>query len=253
MTKIICGFPGIGKTYLTQNNQYPQYHFLDLDSSQFDKSGFPENYLAAIDRHFVEGVYDFILVSTHPDVIKCIDDRNYGYGVVHVVYPEYKRDPRHQIYADRENERLKEMFMNRYISRGSSPEFIKLMDTNFWNFVEDLENAPVGLTQHRCNSTLDDLNFYVWRILGLTNGIEKNLVSNWDGWDEDGHTLVFHDAVLNPNGWGPHYYSMMHQHKSTNKFEVFIDTEHGFVTVDDREFDQSYNYTFEISLKRFKN
>lgn len=250
MTKIICGFAGIGKTTTTQGNKYPQYKFIDLDSSQFDKAGFPANYLEMIDIHFTQGIYDFILVSTHPDVIKGLIEKDYGEGVVHLVYPEYKQDMRHAEWCSRENASLKEMFLERYEKRGSSSEFIEMMDRNFWGFVSGLEQVPTTVTHHRVNKIIDDLDFFVWRILGTENGIEKNLVHSWDGWDEDGHVLVFHDAVLNPVGWGPHYYSMMHQKKDNEKFVVSIDTESGVVTVDDRENELSYNYTFEINLKK---
>ena len=78
-TKIIAGFPGIGKTYFTNavDNEKRDIlaanlrtlKVLDLDSSDFSwkNDAFPWNYIEAIKENV--GKYDIIFVSTHQSLL----------------------------------------------------------------------------------------------------------------------------------------------------------------------------------------
>ena len=66
-TLLICGFPGVGKTYLWNELRLP---VTDSDSSRFRKGNFPENYV-----NHIKGILtnnpdnEIILISTH-DIVR---------------------------------------------------------------------------------------------------------------------------------------------------------------------------------------
>ena len=83
-TLIICGFPAIGKT--TISNQ--RLDILDLDSSKFNwinigggerirHPEFPKNYIDAVEENL--GKFKYILISTHYVVRKELSDRGLKY------------------------------------------------------------------------------------------------------------------------------------------------------------------------------
>ena len=69
--KIICGFPGTGKTYFkgyVEGSCYaPQGYCEDSDSSYFDKNNFPQNYIDHIEDLIKKGT-NIIFISTHQEV-----------------------------------------------------------------------------------------------------------------------------------------------------------------------------------------
>ena len=70
LDRVIAGFPGVGKSYLFKGNSE---QYADSDSSTFDKSDFPANYM----RHIAEllGSTDkTIFVSTHDTVRQALID-----------------------------------------------------------------------------------------------------------------------------------------------------------------------------------
>jgi hypothetical protein len=111
MTIYISGFPGIGKSYIANEN------IADSDSSLFSKDGFPTNYI------------DFIttqnkpiqLISSHKEVRKELEIRNIAYTLV---YPAIN---------------LKEEYIQRYINRGSTEAFIAFISSNWESFILDIE------------------------------------------------------------------------------------------------------------------
>lgn len=115
-TKIICGFPGVGKTHFYKN--YNKLDIKDSDSSKFShidgkkNSQFPENYINHIER--TKDAHDYILVSTHPEVIQELLDR--------------ELDPI-LVYPKRES---KEKYLKLYKERGSSKEFIEKINKEFF-------------------------------------------------------------------------------------------------------------------------
>lgn len=127
-TKIILGFPGVGKTYLTNNPG--KLELSDSDSSKFSweevngerirNDDFPGNYIEHIVNNL--GRYDAIFVSTHAAVRRGLMERGIEASIV---YPTIDQ---------------KEDYLNRYKERGSDKAFITLMDDNFETFIKELDD-----------------------------------------------------------------------------------------------------------------
>lgn len=115
---IICGFPGIGKSYVTKHINHLKSH--DSDSSHFDKSDFPNNYIQHIKNLYETNDCDVIFVSTHKEVRDALIKENLPH---YVYYP---------------NIHLKEIFITRYKNRGSSKAFIDFMESHFELFVNEI-------------------------------------------------------------------------------------------------------------------
>lgn len=113
MTKVICGFPGVGKSTLFNSG----IKCTDSDSSKFDKDLFPGNYVDHIQALLDKGEVDYIFVSTHAVVRRELMKRGIPYTLV---YP---------------NIQLKEEYLERYRERGSPEAFISLMDKSWTTFV----------------------------------------------------------------------------------------------------------------------
>lgn len=113
---IVCGFPGIGKSYL--KTKYGE-SVSDSDSSTFPKEDFPHNYINHINN--LIGKKSLILVSTHKEVLDELEKLNVNFIIV---------------YPDRS---LKEEYIQRYIDRGSPQPFIDLLSNNWDTFQDDIE------------------------------------------------------------------------------------------------------------------
>jgi hypothetical protein len=120
---LITAFPGTDKTsYCNRDADYiPQGFATDSDSSTFDKSNFPQNYIEHIKEKISEG-YARIFISSHKEVRDALVENNLEFTLV---YP--KRE-------------LKEEYLKRYKERGSSESFINLLNNNWDNWIEELEN-----------------------------------------------------------------------------------------------------------------
>lgn len=129
---IISGFPGIGKSWLKANSDL---NVADSDSSKWDKSNFPQNYLAHISALYAEGNFDIILVSSHSDVRQGLVQLGLPFTLI---YPNIK---------------CKANYLERYVNRGSPQAFIDMMAKNWESFIEgcfDQENCNhVVLTQDK--------------------------------------------------------------------------------------------------------
>jgi hypothetical protein len=135
-TKIISGFPGIGKT--TFHEKYPDTT-LDSDSSSFgwiEKDGmktrdpeFPENYIRHIKQNV--GRYRFILVSSHKEVRDALKKHCLFF---YLVYPDFGQ---------------KGEYIKRYKDRGSTDSFIKLLSENYESWFSDCENETIGCERVR--------------------------------------------------------------------------------------------------------
>lgn len=115
MALIISGFPGIGKTHLFNSTNY---NVLDSDSSQFDKSHFPGNYI----KHIQDNIdkQHIILVSSHKMVRDALNANNIRYTLVHP------------------GRNLLHEYLSRYKARGSSEEFCKLIEQNWYNWIDEI-------------------------------------------------------------------------------------------------------------------
>ena len=112
---IICGFPGIGKTSLINNNDFSYLKIKDLDSSHFNKEHFPNNYVDEIEKKAKN--YDIVLVSTHESVRQELFLRRIHY---YVVYPQLDRKLEYKV---------------RYMNRGSSDYSINFIMDKWSNMI----------------------------------------------------------------------------------------------------------------------
>ncbi|UCR74759.1 hypothetical protein [Pectobacterium phage vB_ParM-25] len=122
-SKVISGFPGVGKSTLFNTG----LNCSDSDSSKFDKSLFPGNYISHIQKLLNSGELDFVFVSSHEIVRDALISAEIPFTLV---YPclEAKAD-----------------FIERYKSRGSPEGFINLLDNNFESWVRECQalNHPL--------------------------------------------------------------------------------------------------------------
>jgi len=114
-TELVSAFPGTGKSYYFNNTSKD---VLDSDSSKFDKSDFPENYI----RHIKEnmGKVDVILISSHEEVRDALVDADLEFTL---------------IYPDKS---LKDEYLERYEERGNDDKFVKLLYENWDNWLDDV-------------------------------------------------------------------------------------------------------------------
>lgn len=122
-TKVISGFPGVGKTVLSNKEGLV---ILDSDSSNFSwiekgvrNPHFPLNYMRHIEANL--GVADYIFVSSHDNVRKALEDREIEYTLV---YPRMD---------------LKEEYIERYRNRGNEAAFINFIDSKWDEFISNIE------------------------------------------------------------------------------------------------------------------
>lgn len=120
---LIAGFPGTGKSsYCYRDADYmPQGFATDSDSSQFDKSNFPQNYIEHIKQKISEG-YSRIFISSHKEVRDALVENNLYFTLV---YPEIG---------------LKQEYIERYKQRGSSEKFIELLSNNWEAWIKELQS-----------------------------------------------------------------------------------------------------------------
>lgn len=113
MTKVICGFPGVGKSTLFNNG----LNCIDSDSSKFDKEDFPRNYVAHIKALIAHNEHDYIFVSSHESVRSALVKEGVEFTLV---YPSIT---------------LIDEYIERYKKRGSSKAFVELMKNNWSQFI----------------------------------------------------------------------------------------------------------------------
>lgn len=133
-SKIIFGFPGIGKTYCFNHQKELGLTLVDSDSSLFhwvydlngspclDENGnkrehpeWPMNYIkyvTLIGKEKTENP-DYILISTHEDVMNAM--KNSGFDMILVVPGTGEKDNMMRLYKE----------------RGNDERFIKMMDENY--------------------------------------------------------------------------------------------------------------------------
>lgn len=118
-TRVVAAFPGCGKTTMSAN--CPE--ITDLDSSLFDKSEFPGNYIASIKEHEETGA---VFVSSHSIVRNALVENGINFWLV---------------YPARE---CKAEYMQRYRERGSPEAFIQLVDSNWDTWISECEVQPAA-------------------------------------------------------------------------------------------------------------
>lgn len=116
-TKLVSAFPATGKSHYYENTSLD---VLDSDSSKFDKTKFPQNYIEHIKNNL--GKVDIIFISSHKPVRDALVNEGLEFTLI---YP---------------NIDLKDEYMERYKNRGNSQSFIDLLDTNWNNWIVELSN-----------------------------------------------------------------------------------------------------------------
>lgn len=126
-TYVISAFPGLGKTYATEKLIEDGYPVSDSDSSHFNKEHFPGNYIDHI-KSKIEDYKEmdsddpkFIFVSSHKEV----RDALISEGVKFVIfYPGVGS---------------KDDIFKRYQERGSNEGFIKHLEANYDDWIEEIK------------------------------------------------------------------------------------------------------------------
>lgn len=116
-TRIVSGFPGVGKSEFFKIAS-GTITVQDSDSSKFDKAHFPDNYIEHI--KLLHGKVDYILVSSHKEVREAMLAAGLPFTCV---YPDAS---------------LKHEYLDRYKQRGSPQAFIDLVEANWFSWLEEL-------------------------------------------------------------------------------------------------------------------
>lgn len=149
-TKIIMGFPGVGKTYIKEKYKgIDDLTILDSDSSNFDKSDFPNNYINYIENQI--GKFDIILISTHQDVRKAIKESNIiNTCKIYICYPDLE---------------LKTIWLERLKNRGNNDKFIQLISNNYENWITDIKNNEYDFIHIELNDNNSYLSNNLYAII----------------------------------------------------------------------------------------
>lgn len=143
---ILMGFPGVGKTYVKEKYKGSNdLKILDSDSSNFDKSDFPNNYINYITEQI--GKYDIIMVSTHKEVRDAIKNSSISLMCpIYICYPSLD---------------IKDEWLERLRKRGNNETFIKLIGENYCNWIKDIEMNENELIHVKLTNT----KTYLYNIL----------------------------------------------------------------------------------------
>ena len=117
ITNLYSAFPATGKTHIFKSTTALA---IDSDSSQFDKSKFPENYIEHIKENI--GKIPIIFISSHKEVRDALVENNLDFTLV---YPDKS---------------LKQEYIDRFRERGDDEGFIELVSNNWDDWMEELEN-----------------------------------------------------------------------------------------------------------------
>ena len=115
---LIAAFPGTGKSFYTNSDYMPDRFATDSDSSKFDKSNFPTNYIEHI-KSRIDLSYARIFISSHKDVRDALVSNNIKYTLV---YPA---------------KHLKDEYIKRYSERGNTEKFVQLLSDNWESWLDD--------------------------------------------------------------------------------------------------------------------
>lgn len=145
-TRLICAFPGTGKSYLAK--QYP-WRMLDYDSSRFSwrtnsegvkerNPDFPNNYIKHIKSLMEANRYEVIFVSSHSEVRQALKENGIFFTLV---YPRLQD---------------KSKYIKRYSDRGNTEDFIKSVSRNWRTWILTLQAEIDGCENIELQSD------YIW-------------------------------------------------------------------------------------------
>ena len=129
--KVISAFPGTGKSWWYEHYKH-ELKVYDSDSSKFSwiepgvrNPEFPNNYIKHIKEIYDEA--DIIFVSSHKAVRDALNENGITfYGMFPTI-------------GD------KDIYLERYKNRGSSEEFISMMDKKYESFIKELNKDSIEL------------------------------------------------------------------------------------------------------------
>lgn len=139
MTRVFSGFPGVGKSTLSKH--FPNQVGYS-DSSSFDKSDFPANYIRHIQSVIEDGSKEVLFVSSHKVVRDALTEASIDFTLV---YPSLE---------------CKKEYLQRHTSRKSPAPFITLLTDQFDNWVKEcmeFEGSKIELTPGKYIADLIDL------------------------------------------------------------------------------------------------
>ena len=136
-TTIISGFPSIGKT--TNAKLFPtifrdlessDYHWIKVVEMRSETTGkekipnpeWPNNYIDAIKALDKSGMYHNVMVSSHEDIREAMVKAGIKYTNI---YPE-------------DTPEMKKIILERVKKRGSSQEFIDMLDAKYSEYVKSM-------------------------------------------------------------------------------------------------------------------
>lgn len=120
---LVAAFPGTGKSHYcnVDVDNMPAKFATDSDSSKFDKTNFPNNYIEHINQKIEEG-YARIFISSHKDVRNALVENKLLFVLI---YP---------------SKDLKEEYLERYRQRGNNEKFIQLIADNWEVWLDDCKS-----------------------------------------------------------------------------------------------------------------
>ena len=136
---LLCScFPAVGKSHLYA---YSELKILDSDSSKFDKTFSPQNYIQHIKANL--GKVDILLISSHDIIRDALIKEGLEFTLV---YP---------------NIDLKHEYIERCKQRGSNETFIKLISDNWDEWITQLQN------QEACKKIELSAGQYLSDVIGI--------------------------------------------------------------------------------------
>nr|DAX62877.1 MAG TPA: SHIKIMATE KINASE KINASE, PHOSPHORYL TRANSFER, ADP.9A [Caudoviricetes sp.] len=117
---LVSAFPGMGKSFAF-NELKDKIKVLDSDSSKFDKSDFPSNYIEHIKNNIKDN--DIIFISSHKEVRDALERENINFDLF---YPS----------KDRRNE-----FLENYVIRHNNRDFIMKIDKNWNEWIDEIDKS----------------------------------------------------------------------------------------------------------------
>ncbi|BBI90532.1 hypothetical protein HYO65_gp140 [Tenacibaculum phage PTm1] len=146
-TKIICGFPGVGKSHLYRNQMKYGLKILDSDSSTFDKTEFPDNYIKHIKENI--GKADVILVSSHKEVRDALVAEKLPHYFVHPCIS------------------MNMVYKKRYEDRGSDEKFINLIMNNWDTWIREILDEEPSIYRTNIKIVYDTMTNVVTSLFNI--------------------------------------------------------------------------------------
>ncbi len=118
-TKIYSAFCGVGKSYLCDN--FPE-KYKELECWMYRDGDFPNNYIQ--DVLSMIGKTEYLFISTNPVILRSLNELGFGLDIK-LIYPDNK---------------LRNEYLDRYLNRDSSINFIGNVMKNWNTWIDELKD-----------------------------------------------------------------------------------------------------------------